>query len=493
MELQFHQETKEIWKECLNREDSFPVALEGVVPDINEDVSRVASVQSTVLLKSRELEGQILRVGGEVEAVVLYITENADRISSVRLTRDFTREIELPEDSVADESQALLRIIRTETRILNPRKLAVSVEVGCNYSVFRRGEMVVSLLPTEEDSANIYGRMESADAQVVTAVTEKSFAVTESFVFPQGKAEPVQILSSQLRFHLGEHSRIGSRLIIKGTLELQLCYAAEGVCYPLQQSFTTTLSQILDPGVNDAVCCTVTCQPTALYLELSDSIGGDKTLSCEVHALLQAVCRSEIPLQCYSDAYSVSMPAECSYRMLPRETAGEMQRSILKTSELFSVSEDCADVLAAFTRPVYGDKGVTAEIDVIYRSKNGDLAAVRRQLPIQGDANLPRGRILSVQLIKDDLLPEGEGIQANLEAELVWQPCESGELRALHSVVLDEEHPYDLSALPAVTLVHPAGDTLWELARSYHSSVEAIEKMNKDRVDEGKMLLIPRV
>ena len=353
--------------------------------------------------------------------------------------------------------------------------------------------MALCLRPNEEERARIYGKEETAAAQVVTAVAEKSFALTESFVFPQGKAEPTQILSSELRFHLGELSRIGSRLIVKGMMELLLSYSAEGICYPLQQSFSTPLSQIMDPSVNDAACCTVTIQPTAVYLELIDSISGEKTLSCEVHALLQAVCRSDVTIQYLSDAYAAAMPTERAYRALSLETAGEMRKSLLKSSELFSVSEDCADVLAAYTRLVRSDKTANAEIDVIYRSKNGDLAAVHRQLPLQGDLNAQDGRIITAELIKQDLQPEGEGIQAALEAECMWQQCKRGELRALESVVLDEEHPYDLSALPAVTLVRPNGESLWDLARSYHSCVEAIEEMNDTEANGEKMLLIPRV
>ncbi len=492
MELHFQRETRETWRECLHKEEIFPVELEGVVPDVNDDVGRVASVCSTVLLKSKELESRILSIGGTVDTVVLYITENADRVSSVHLCREFTRTIELPDAETPQEAQATLRALRTETRILNPRKLSVCVEISCEFSLFSREEMTVSLLPSEEDSALIYGLEETADAQAITAVSEKSFALTESFVFPKGKAQPQQILSSELRFHLAEHSRIGSRLIVKGTMELHVSYAADSVCYPLQQSFSTPVSQILDPGISDAVCCTVSCQPTALYLDLSDGIGGEKTLSCEVHALLQLLCRSSVKLSYLSDAYSGCMPSVSSECTLSAESAGEMEVDRMTASELFSVSEDCADVLAVFTGLSRSDAGLTGEFDVIYRSKSGDLAAVHRQLPFQGDVDSQSARVISTELTKQVIQPEGEGIQAVLEAEVVRQRCIGSERRALSGVAMDEEHPFDLSSFPTVTLVQTGEESLWELARTYHSSVAAIENMNpEDR--RGRMLLIPRV
>ena len=65
-------------------------------------------------------------------------------------------------------------------------------------------------------------------------------------------------------------------------------------------------------------------------------------------------------------------------------------------------------------------------------------------------------------------------------------------LRILESAELDEEHPFDLSSLPAVTLVRVEGESLWELARSYHSSTDAVTALNDAEEREGKMLLIPR-
>ena len=311
MELRFEQETKEIWRECFRREDSILVELEGVVPDVNEDVGRVASVQCSVMLKSKELKGQTLVVGGEAEAVVLYITENADGVASVRLNREFEQEIALGDGVSAEEAQAVLRVVRSEGRILNPRKLAVSVQLVCTSRGYRKESMTLSLMPDGDAAPLLLGKAETARAQVVTAVTEKSFAITESFLFPEGRATPEQILCRDVRFRLGEQNRIGTRLIVKGTMELELCYMAEGLDYPLHQSFSAPLSQILELGTEGAACCTLNCVPTAVYLDLIDSISGDKALETEVHALLQAACRSEVELRYLSDAYSNAMPLSC--------------------------------------------------------------------------------------------------------------------------------------------------------------------------------------
>ena len=112
MELQFEAGTRRIWRECLHTEEKRLVELEGVVPDVSDDVGRIAAIRCTARMTSKELTARGLRVTGEVEAVLLCITENADAVQSVRLTKAFETEIDAP-GLTADEGQAFPRVLRS--------------------------------------------------------------------------------------------------------------------------------------------------------------------------------------------------------------------------------------------------------------------------------------------------------------------------------------------------------------------------------------------
>ena len=80
MELPFEEKCCDVWRERLCKTERLRVDLEGVVPDVNEDVGRIACVRCNVLLKSKEITESGLRVGGELESLLLCITENADAV-----------------------------------------------------------------------------------------------------------------------------------------------------------------------------------------------------------------------------------------------------------------------------------------------------------------------------------------------------------------------------------------------------------------------------
>lgn len=63
----------------------------------------------------------------------------------------------------------------------------------------------------------------------------------------------------------------------------------------------------------------------------------------------------------------------------------------------------------------------------------------------------------------------------------------------MESASLNEDATFDSMQFPAVTLVRVEHESLWQLAKTYHSSVDRIKEFNAlDDGLEGKMLLIPK-
>ena len=102
-------------------------------------------------------------------------------------------------------------------------------------------------------------------------------------------------------------------------------------------------------------------------------------------------------------------------------------------------------------------------------------------------------RISSARLTDVYLRPDGQYVDGHMALELSCVSVGSVEVRRVDSIELDEENGFDLSQYPAVTLVRAGDETMWELAKEYHSSVEKISAANQTE-DAGSagLLLIPK-
>ena len=129
MKISFENKMLNCYKDIYHQIKYVQETCENVVPDVNDDIGKIASVQSTVHLKSKDLTGRGVLISGEAIASVIYVTESEKNVSFVRLSKQFSLEYEIPGMSSDVLAQIRLDIQNTEARIINPRKLSVTFEI----------------------------------------------------------------------------------------------------------------------------------------------------------------------------------------------------------------------------------------------------------------------------------------------------------------------------------------------------------------------------
>ena len=499
MQLTFENKTAAAFRETAHLLKTVQETAETVVPDTNDDIGKIVSVRTNLLLKSKENTAQGVCVEGEAEAAVLYITESADAVSFVKLSRKFSLDFEVPEMTEEEQSHILLSLTEAQARIINPRKLSVTFSVTGALTVYAREPMLSqTLLPEKLSEKSIHVKRESREFSVVTAAAERTFAVSEQFSFPNGKAAPEKLVSEKADFVISDTQVIGTKAIVRGELKVEAVYLSEAADCPMKTEFSAPFSQIIETGEEQTEMCVSTIELCSQYFELADAVNGEKMLHAEIHALLQTVgCRTE-KCSYIADAYSNRLPCTCE-KEIQRQTEPKKLHPIKLVSDgKIMVSEDCADVLSILPMvlpPVFSDETVSAEtmLDIVYRSTQGELCSVRRTLSMQGEYEGKNIRPVSFRLSDVYLRADGGVIDAHVSLELKYMSEEVTEISAVTSLSLDEEAPYDLTSFPTVTIVRAEGEELWEYARRYHSSVEEIEAVNGGGESyAGKLLLIPK-
>lgn len=493
MEIVFEKKHEKRFRESVHLSKRLQESVESVVPDTDEDIGRIVSVQSSVLLKSKDLSGRGVLVTGEARAWLLCICEGEERLTSMRVTKPFTAEFEIAELTGEEELQVTLGVAATDARLVNPRKLSVSFELSAELSCYTTESVAAAITPAACPGLHVLCTQE--ELLLPNAVCEKSFVFSEQFPFPEGKARPERLIGEQAEIRAEDCQLIGSKAVIKGRAEIRAAYlSAEGEL--VQESFTEAFSQIMDIGSETMDLCTVQPQLTGVYCELADSISGEKVLDAEIHVLLQLVSRSRAEIRTVTDVYSNLTPVSVQTETLRFESAEERRTLRASVSESVALPEDCADVLCVF--PTLSRAAVEAEklsatvsLDILYRGESGGLAAVRRTLTPACACSPGELRLLSAALTEAELRPAGKSMEARVTLEAQALSMKKSEIVSIQSVMLDEEQAFDSGSFPTLTMVRREGESLWELAKRYHSSVEAIEAFTLPDAQEA-MLLIPK-
>ncbi len=498
MEISFENKVVGTYREISHQLKRIQESMESVVPDTNDDIGRIASVQTSVLLKSKDLTGRGVSVTGEACACILYITEGENAVSFLRLSKNFSMDFDIGDMEPDITAQINLSVTGTEARILNPRKVSVTMELSGELSCYRPETIAVESLLPGDGCRGLHARIETAELMIANAVCEKTFAVNGQFSFPSGKPAPACLAFQGVDFSVNETEHIGSKLIIKGNVNLAVCYLSEEVNYPLRAEFSTPFSQIIDTGEEEIDGCSAMIALNSAYYEIIDTINGEKALDAELHAVLQIVSHRKRSLSYISDAYSNLMPAKCVCQSGQINCGSGMLRSRLTGEERLNVGEDCADVLSVFTNAAQvsaGQGGISAAVtlDFIYRSKSGALSAARRLISLEGQGPENPASIIGSRICELNIRPDGATADCRLVLELCYLSGSRLEINRVVGVTLDEEAAYDQARFPSITLAHAGEESLWEIAKNYHSSTALIRAVNAEiEPGPGRLLLIPR-
>lgn len=490
MEIDLIQREIPVWQaERLPRRRT-TLSAESVIPDTQQDVKYILSVRGDLLLKGKDLSPQGVSVSGEARATVLYLAEDGVSLGTLRLSKPFTLDFETPDPDENALPRLSWRLSGLEARILNPRKLAADFAVTADLEVYRRGTLCLSRELPEGDWPGLHLQRAEKTELALTGVCEKSFSLREQFSFPAGKPVPAQIAGEEICFRVLGCEQVGDRAIVKGEMRLSVWGLSEAGD-PVRCCFSSSFSQLMEPGGAAMDRYRVRIEPSSAWFDFTEAIGGERMLDAEIHAVAQLCVWTREPVQAVTDAYSTRMPCACTREARSLLCAQELQNARLSAEERLPMPEDCGDLLAVLPHlgPPERDGGsLPMSLELLYRTRDGAPAAAKRSLELKGGA-LPEGAVAGDALLLSlDVRPAGDTLEVRAEAELPWERQARETLDCLTGLELREDRAADPNTLPALTLVRPAGESLWELGKAYHSSEELIEGCNPTGAE---LLLIP--
>lgn len=497
MEIVLENKKMPIYRETHHQIKTIQESAETVVPDVNEDIGKIASIQSTLTLKSKDIVNDGVSISGEANITVLYITETEDSVAHIKLSKSFSIQYEIPDIKQDNTAQINLQLSNIEARVINPRKVSVTLEICGELSCFS-SEAIDELSLIPEEYSNVLKANNAAfEVMLPNSVCEKTFAINEQFIFPAAKAEPNKIVFSKVNLNVTDSQHVGSKLIVKGTTNISVCYTSNDAVHPIFTQFTSAFSQIIDTGCESIDNCSYSLELTSCYFDLLETISGEHALDVELHAVIQIVCRKKQKIQYISDMYSNLMPLNMVFQDKTITDTSEIKYDRVSINEKLSVADECEDILCVI--PSISQMGIsdttmrgTICFDIIYKNKGGSISAVHRSINPEVKELLPGSRLVSYKLNNMDIHPYESIVDVQCALEYAYQSFTKLEYSRVDLVEMNEEQAYDTSAFPSVTMVRFNDETLWELAKTYHSSVEKICENNDMENLKASFVMIPK-
>ena len=482
---------------------------ETIVPDYCPDIARIIGTEGSVCIHSRDLREGRGSVSGTVRVTVLYVPEGEGGIRTLSFSMPFTAEsegrvlAECAHFTVFAETEAL------ETRALNPRKVFTHCKLVLRLTGYRRMQLAICSDVEAASELGVEKRQEQQKAILLTHIAEKDFTFSEDMHLPGNRSGAAEILTSHIAGSVTEGKIVGSKLIVKGVFSISLLYRNQEHTYGFYFS-ELPFSQIMETdGVSEGAAAQLQLQLTGSDVQIDggDPEGRDLTVTLYVHATALVRREQEMTLlhDLYSTNYDLTYDAEPMTFTAFYDTLSRRQA----VREVLEIGVEAESILSV--RAVCGPVSVSAEgsgtmlrtfvtVRALYLDEGGAPLMTERTVEVSCPADLsPECRAAVRAVCAGDIqsaLTE-RGIEVRFSVEFQAEESSQSKKLCIRTVRIETDTAKDSAGAPSLVLRYfDAGNSFWELAKQYNTTIGAILRANQLETEADvppeKLLLIPR-
>lgn len=500
MDLTFQKNTISYLQALVSQVNTREETTEIVVPDDAPDIGRVISAWAIPTVRSKQSQAGTMRVSGGIRVWVLYAPMDGSDPKSLGAYLPFSMKWELPHGAYDGAVRVTCRMQSVDARMSGARKLLVRATVACLGEVYGQSEAEFYTLPEPPDELEVL--QQKLPLTLPAEMAEKTFQLDEVLDIPAGTPAVESIVACQLHPTINDSKVLGEKAVFKGNCALHLVYMTpEGRLavwdYSLPFSQYTELARHYEQ--DEATHCI----PLLTEIELEPEENGQGLrLRCEMTVQCTVLCRHSLEL--VTDMYSLHHQLTPQSETIPLRTQLDHQ-SLRQIAELSfpihgATMIDCT-VLPGF--PKVSRPGDSAVIEapvwctMMYYDENGALQGRQsrgmstREIALAAGCPCHVGCQVSGPM---QWVPDGSGLTMRVPLELTADSYSDQELTMLRGAVMGEKSLPSADRPSIIVKAMTDEDTLWSLAKTNGSTVDAIRKANRLKPgapESGALLLIP--
>ena len=491
LDLQFRKDLISYLRTIANETDSREQTQEVRLPDGMPDIGHVLASYGQVLIRGKEWRSSGVGVNGGVMVWVLYAPEDGSGLQCVEAWIPFQMKWEL--DTMASDGVIYIcpMLESVDARSIAARKLMVRACVGVTMQA-KRTEQAEIYLP-DKLPEDICILQNTYPMQLPVEGGEKAFSMEEMLTPPGSVPQIEKILYYDLSVSSAEQRILADKLVFRGMAQLDITYLdTMGKVGKWNCEIPFSQYAELKEDRSDHAQSRMIFAVTNLELEKT----GDGQLVLKAGLLGQyVVCdQNEIPV--VEDAYSPrrSVLLQKVPVRLPA-LLDSVEDTIYAQQSGETVDGDWVDLTfyPAIPRIYHDSDGISGALfgtfSVLYEDEQGHLQGIAK--PWEGTWELPSDPDIETELT---LSCGNVSMNGDLSAELKLEGMLFADRDISAVAGLDVGEPEEPNPdRPSLILRRMGEQSLWEVAKSAGSTVEAILKANNltKPPEEDKMLLIP--
>ena len=496
---------------CINRlveRKKKEITLESsiIVPDVKPDIVKPIDLSGNVCIYKKEIINGRIKIDGTIDCNIIYLVDSVDEsIRGLNSNIDFSEFLEIDSNISEADIDANIIIKNMECEVLNGRKVNLKATIEISARLYSNDG--VNILKDINGARGIQKLNKIVQLNsMVGKNTAKSIA-KENIILNQ-EEHVVEILKKEIRIINKDFKISYNKVVAKSEVSVKILYLTEDGRINYVEKIIPIMGFIDMENVTEENICDVkycmknilvklnNTDENSIYLEIEVEIScysyetKDVELIQDVYTPFSNIeynrksIKAMVGLQNISDKYAINE------QILSPEISNSRIYNVSITTNINTVK-------------IVGSKAIyegEAFVNILYESTEVTRIDKKEfKFPINYEIDILEGMNeenldIMLEVENYNVSSQGDNIQVNIELNISTKMFKTIELNIIDNV--EEKELENQEEYSIIVYFVKAGDTLWNIAKKYRSTVENIKQINniedEDKLEINQQLFIPR-
>jgi LysM repeat protein len=487
---------------------------EYLIPDTHPDVQEILTVEARPMIINKEIIGDKIVLEGKIEYTVIYLAREDGLIAnSVSYNQNFTNNIDLNQGEYKVICEAQCNVEHIEAKIMNERKISIQGIITIDWELYKSNEFEFVKDIEGNDGVEVLKKTETINK--ISANEDVELIGKCMIRVGMDKPQINKILKCSLRLHKKEVKIAEDKIYLGCYCKLNILYKGDDSkdIIPLEDDIYLSKEEEVKGVTSDMI-------PTICY-EISnndlmleeDDLGEVRIINDEFIVKANVKVFSKENIDTIKDAYST----KCLIGLKKEEHevgilhGANSAESIVKYNiQLNDKDLKPEHIISANASIILTDKQVMKDrvaiegivkADVLYKTSDEEkyLANVKAEIPFSALIDIFGATEDMKSIVKGNLESLDASIEGNsiaIKATIILSGKILYEMnKEFISDIVEEEGDMPEKKASITIYVVGEGDTFWDLAKKYNTTVDELIRINKvedpEHIEQGQKLIIP--
>lgn len=478
-----------------------------IIPDIKPDILSTINTNGTICIYKKEVQDGKIRIDGGVQVYIMYLADDENgNVRGINTVIDFTKVIDMEKvnSTMCMESNIVLRDI--ECKILNGRKINIKANIEANVSVYANEN--IEFIKEIEDRKDVQILNNSAIIDSLLGSGNTKVYAKDTITF-ENTDNLVEIMKTNINIVNKEVKTSYNKILAKADMCVSIVYLTEDNRINEVKWQIPVMGFIDMQDISDENICNVKYEIKNVLLkpnnveEHSIYVEVEIEISCNVYEKKQLDLIQDLYSPCEKLSINQKKISVMKDKKSIKEKCGIKEKLImpeLNNNKICS-TEVCPKILK---ENVYNDKiMLDGELQVTFMyvsSSTNRIDTKTQNIPfnktvecagVSTNSNVNIGIEVATQ---DFAIMPDNSIETNIELEINADISKMMEVNVIDNLEVSENDDENIYSI-VVYFVKP-GDTLWNIAKRFRSTINAITSVNgiedENTINVGQQLFIPK-